>query len=197
MPYYGYGMGYGYGMPFYGYGYGMPYYGSGMGYGWPGYGYGMGFGGYGYGMGFGGLGYGMPLAGYGGLGGYGVPGLGVYYGYPSYGVFGSGSPLVNSPYLNQYFGVGMTPLGIHSYFLESNLLGAGSSWQISGPGPGNSRPTMLDEKDPRKRLLKLCSSLAPYGPNKNSPGQRRPGDPMRMHAHAALKGRNKLLLTHS
>ncbi len=125
MPYYGYGMGYGYGMPFYGYGYGMPYYGSGMGYGWPGYGYGMGFGGYGYGMGFGGLGYGMPLAGYGGLGGYGVPGLGVYYGYPSYGVFGSGSPLVNSPYLNQYFGVGMTPLGIHSYFFESNLLGRG------------------------------------------------------------------------
>ena len=127
MPGFGYGMGYGYGMPGYGYGmlgYGMGY-GMGYGYGMPGFGYGMGYGygmpGFGYGMGYG---YGMPFYGYG-MGAWGNPGLGFYWGSPGFGVFGSGSPLVNSPYLNPLFGVGMTPLGLQSYLVETNLLGRG------------------------------------------------------------------------
>ena len=115
MPAYGYGMGYGYGMPAYGYG-------MGYGYGMPAYGYGMG---YGYGMpgfGYGGVGYGM---GYGyGMGGYGFPGTGIYYGYPAFAGMGYGG-LSTSPYLNPYFGVGLTPLGLQSYLTESNLLGRG------------------------------------------------------------------------
>jgi hypothetical protein len=105
------GYGWGYGWPAYGYGYGMPYgYGMGYGYGWPAYGYGYG--------------YGMPFYGYG-MGGYGPPGLGSYYGYPAFGVFGSGNSIFNSPALNSLFGVGMTPLGLNSYLVESNLLGRG------------------------------------------------------------------------
>ncbi len=131
------GYGWGYGFPGYGYaaypgpyGFGMSGFGSGMGYGFgmPGFGYGIGYG-YGFGMpGFGyGMGYGYGMPGYGlGVGyGNGVPGLGIYYGSPAFGVVGSGSPIVNSPYLNPLFGVGMTPLGLQSYLTESNLLGRG------------------------------------------------------------------------
>ena len=99
------GMGYGYGMPGYGYA------GMGYGYGMPGYGYGMGYG------------YVMPGYGYG-MGGYGFPGTGIYYGYPAFAGFGYGG-IATSPYLDPYFGLGLTPLGMHSYFTESNLLGRG------------------------------------------------------------------------
>jgi hypothetical protein len=129
------GYGWGYGFPGYGYagypgpyGFGMPGFGYGMGYGYgmPGFGYGMGYGygmpGYGYGMGYG---FGMPGYGLGVGYGNGVPGLEIYYGSPGFGVVGSGSPIVNSPYLNPLFGVGMTPLGLQSYLTESNMLGRG------------------------------------------------------------------------
>ncbi len=113
--------------PGYGSGFGMPGYGSGMGYGYgmPGYGSGMG---YGYGMpyyGYGGMGdgYGMPGFGYG-MGGYGFPGTGIYYGYPAFAGLGYGG-LATSPYMNPYFGLGLTPLGVQSYLTESNLLGRG------------------------------------------------------------------------
>jgi hypothetical protein len=113
------GYGWGYGFPGYGYGYAGPF-----GYGMPGYGYGMGygFGMPGYGMGYG---YGMPGYGYGyGMEGYGFPGTGIYYGYPAFAGFGYGG-IATSPYLNPLFGLGLTPLGIHSYFTEMNLLGRG------------------------------------------------------------------------
>jgi hypothetical protein len=118
FPGYGWGDGFaGYGFPGFGYGaYAGPY-----GLGMPGYGYGFGMPGYGFGLGYG---FGVPGYGYA-LGGYGVPGIGIYYGYPAFGVEGSGSAIVNHPYLNPLFGVGMTPLGLQSYVTESNLLGRG------------------------------------------------------------------------
>ena len=128
--FFGYG---GYGYPgFYG-GYGG-YGGYGMYGGYGGYGYpmmgGMGYGGFGYpmmgGMGYG---YGYPMMGYG----YGYPMMGGYgygYGYP----FGAGYPgfsytgaLLSNPYTNPLFGVGLTPLGVNSYFTEMNLLGRGQT----------------------------------------------------------------------
>ena len=59
----------------------------------------------------------MPGYGYG-MAGYGPPGIGIYYGYPAAAAFGYGSPIATSPYLNPFFGLGLTPLGIHSYFTE-------------------------------------------------------------------------------
>ncbi|MGZ3336579.1 MAG: hypothetical protein ACXWOV_16045 [Isosphaeraceae bacterium] len=53
--------------------------------------------------------------------GYGFPGYG--YGYAS--PFGYGMPGYGYGILNPFFGLGLTPLGIHSYFTESNLLGRG------------------------------------------------------------------------
>src|SRR5271157_1574763 len=88
----------------------------------PGYGWGYGFPGYGYGYASP-FGYGMPGYGYGM--GYGPPGIGIYYGYPAAAAFGYGSPIATSPYLNPFFGLGLTPLGTHSYFTEMNLLGRG------------------------------------------------------------------------
>ena len=111
------GYGWGYGFPGYGYGYASPF-----GYGMPGYGYGMGYG----------LAclatawdtvtvcrYVMVMAW-----GVRLPGTGIYYGYPAFAAFGYGR-IATSPYLNPFFGLGLTPLGIHSYFTESNLLGRG------------------------------------------------------------------------
>jgi hypothetical protein len=124
-----------------GFGYGGWGYG---GYGYPGYGFG-GYGvspyafGYGYGYGYGYPAYGMA---YGGIG-YGYPGFGGFY--PGYG-YGYGTlypnitaanvlgyspglpyagPALSSPYTNPLFGVGLTPLGVQSYFAESNMLGRG------------------------------------------------------------------------
>lgn len=91
----------------------------------PGYGWGYGFPGYGYPAYPGPYGFGTPGYGLGVGYGNGVPGLEIYYGSPAFGVAGSGSPLVNSPYLNPLFGVGMSPLGSQSYLTESNLLGRG------------------------------------------------------------------------
>jgi hypothetical protein len=114
----GYG---GYGM-YGGYGFGYPGMGFGYGYGYPMMGYGMG--GFGYPM-MGGLGYG----GYGGYGGM-MGGYGYGYGYP----FGAGYPgfsyagaLLSNPYTNPLFGVGLTPLGVNSYFTEMNMLGRGQA----------------------------------------------------------------------
>ncbi len=119
-----YGGYYGYGYPAYGYGY--PAYGYGYGYGYPAYGYGYGYPMYGYpayGYGYGypafGYGYGYPTYGYG----YPAYGVGYGYGYPAGYAYG-GLPFA-APYLNPLFGVGLSPLGVQSYFVESNLLGRG------------------------------------------------------------------------
>lgn len=107
---------------FFGYGgYGFPGYGFYGGYGMYG-GYGLGFPGmgFGYGLGFPGMGYGAGI----------VPGYGYGYGYP----FGLGYPgfaytgsLLSNPYTNPLFGVGLTPLGVNSYFTEMNMLGRGQA----------------------------------------------------------------------
>ncbi len=124
------GWGYGgYGYPGFGFGgYGVsPYiYGYGYGYGYPGYG--MMYGG----MGYGGMGY-----GYAGMGGF-YPGYGYGYGYGTlYPNITAGyalgyspglpyaGPAMSSPYTNPLFGMGLTPLGVQSYFAESNMLGRG------------------------------------------------------------------------
>jgi hypothetical protein len=123
------------------------FWGGGFGYG------GWGYGGYGYpGFGFGG--YGMSPFGYGYGYGFGYPGYGMAYGYPGFGGFypgmgygygyGFGYPnitsgyalgyapglpyagtMMASPYTNPLFGMGLTPLGVQSYFAESNMLGRG------------------------------------------------------------------------
>ena len=119
---------------FFGYGgYGFPGYGmyGGYAYGYPGMGFGYGGMGYGYGYPMvGGMGYGYPMMG--GLG-YGYPMMGGYgygYGYP----YGAGYPgfaytgaLLSNPYSNPLFGVGLTPLGVNSYFTEMNMLGRGQA----------------------------------------------------------------------
>ena len=112
-PAYGYGM---YGNP-YGYGYpGLSYGAMGFGYGYPAMGYGMGMGYGGMGMGYGGMGM-----GYGGMGmGYGYPAMGYAYGYPGVSYAG---PMIASPYANSLFGVGLSPLGVNSYFTEANQMG--------------------------------------------------------------------------
>ncbi len=69
--------------------------------------------------GFGWGGYGYPGMGYG-WGGYGYPGMGYAYGYPGVNYAG---PLIASPYANSLFGVGLSPLGVNSYFSEANLMG--------------------------------------------------------------------------
>ena len=69
-----------------------------------------------------GYGYGMPGYGYG-VAGYGFPQIGFNYAYSA--ALGYGSPIATSPYLNPYFGLGLTPLGLQSYLTESNLLGRG------------------------------------------------------------------------
>jgi hypothetical protein len=105
----GYGFG-GYGMSPYAFGYGYPAYGIGVGgmaYGYPGFG---GFyPGYGYGYGYG---YPYPniTTGYA---------LGYSPGLPYAG------PAMSSPYTNPLFGLGLTPLGVQSYFAEANMLGRG------------------------------------------------------------------------
>jgi hypothetical protein len=113
-------MGYG------GYGFGYPGWGYG-GWGWGGYGYPGGYYNYGYpfygmgnfpvygnfNMGYAGFGYG----GYGGYGGFGGYGLG-YGGYMPGGIGVSGVG-----YFNPMFGVGLTPLGTQSFFVESKLFG--------------------------------------------------------------------------
>ena len=119
----GFGFG-GYGMSPYAYGYGY-------GYGYPGYG--MMYGGMGYGgMGYGGMGYGYP--GFGGF--YPAYGYGYGYGYPYPNITAANvlgyspglpyaGPAMSSPYTNPLFGLGLTPLGVQSYFAESNTLGRG------------------------------------------------------------------------
>ena len=111
-PAYGYGMygsPYGYGYPGMGFGYGA------MGYGYPAVGYGVNLGypgmGYGGGFGYGAMNYGM---------GYGFPGMGYTFGYPGVPYAG---PSISSPYANSLFGVGLSPLGVNSYFTEANLMG--------------------------------------------------------------------------
>lgn len=89
------GAGFGYGMP--GMGFGMP----GMGYGMPGMGFGMP--GIGFGMAYPGFGFGFPA------------------GFPA--VLPYGGPMAFSPYANPMFGVGLSPLGTGSYFVESNMMG--------------------------------------------------------------------------
>jgi hypothetical protein len=111
----GYGMGYpvaGWG----GYGYGYP---GLMGYGYAPYG----FGGYGYGFANPGFGYGYPGFGYGA--GYGYPGFGYGYGYPYPGLgFAPGyAGYYGTAFDNPLFGIGQTPLGTQSFFMESRLLG--------------------------------------------------------------------------
>jgi hypothetical protein len=105
------------------------FFGAGWGYGYPGYGYGY----FGYGYGYPGYGYGYPSYGYG----YGNPWYGGFY--PGYGsafappaiAYGYGpalpyaGPLFASPYANPLFGLGLSPLGVQSYFTEANLLGRG------------------------------------------------------------------------
>ena len=105
------GMGYDYGM------YGSPYgmYGSPYGYGYPGVSYGYGAMGYGYGYPGMGMGYGYPGMGYGYVSPYA-------FGYPGVNYAG---PLIASPYANSLFGVGLSPLGVNSYFTEMNQLGRG------------------------------------------------------------------------
>ena len=129
------GGGYGYGGWGYG-GYGYPGFGFG-GYGVSPYGYGYGYGYPGYGMGYGGMGYGGMGYGYSGMGGF-YPGYGYGYGYGTLypnitagyalgyapGVPYAG-PAMSSPYTNPLFGLGLTPLGVQSYFTESNMLGRG------------------------------------------------------------------------
>jgi hypothetical protein len=99
---------------FAGYGYGYSGYGNGFGYGYPGYGFGYGFPGVGYGFG-----YGIPANGFG----YGYPGFGYGYvgGFPP--VIPYGGFFGYSAYANPMVGVGLTPLGTQSYFIESNMLG--------------------------------------------------------------------------
>ena len=120
--------GFGYGGWGYG-GYGYPGYGFG-GYGVSPYMYGYGYGYPAYGMGYGGMGYGYP-----GMGGF-YPGYEYGYGtlYPNitagYALGYSpglpyAGPAMSSPYTNPLFGLGLTPLGVQSYFAESNLLGRG------------------------------------------------------------------------
>jgi len=58
------------------------------------------------------------------------PGYGWGYGFPGYGYgyaspFGYGMPGYGYGILNPFFGFGLTPLGIRSYFTEMNLLGRG------------------------------------------------------------------------
>ena len=115
---------------FFGYGYGYPGFYGGYGYGYPMMGYGIG------GLGYGGFGYPM-MGGYGTMGGYGYG-----YGYP----FGAGYPgfsyagaLLSNPYTNPLFGVGLTPLGVNSYFTEMNLLGRGQA-RAAGLGAAIVRP---------------------------------------------------------
>ena len=121
---------------FFGYGgWGFPGYGMYGGYGWgfPGMGMGYGFGypamgfGWGYPM-MGGFGFGGPMMGGFGFGGPMMGDYGYGYGYP----FGAGYPgfaytgaLLSNPYTNPLFGVGLTPLGVNSYYTEMNLLGRG------------------------------------------------------------------------
>jgi hypothetical protein len=124
--------------------------GSGGGYGYPGWGSGY-PGGYGYGglgYGYGGLGYGYGPYGYGGFG-YGYPGF--VFGYPPVGVgytlpgtiYGIGNPYLYTPGLwNPLFGVGLTPLGVQSYMVETQLLGrvprASTSTGYYGPASPRS-----------------------------------------------------------
>jgi hypothetical protein len=108
--------------------------GYGFGYGYPGYGFGYGYpgNGFNYGYGYPGFGYGFPAIGYGF--GYGIPAYGFGYGYPGFGygyvgvggfppVIPYGGFLGYSAYANPMVGVGLTPLGNQSYFIESNMLG--------------------------------------------------------------------------
>ena len=67
---------------------------------------------------------GYPAMGYGM--GFGYPGFGFVspytFGYPGVAYAG---PLIASPYANSLFGVGLSPLGVNSYFTEANLMGRG------------------------------------------------------------------------
>jgi hypothetical protein len=61
-----------------------------------------------------------------GFGGFN-PGYGYGYGYgDGYGYLPAmpyAGPLIGSAYANPLFGTGLTPLGVQSYFTESNMLG--------------------------------------------------------------------------
>jgi hypothetical protein len=127
--------------PGFGWGYGGMGYG-GMGYGGMGYG-GMGYGGMGYGgMGYGGMGYGGMGFGYGMYGspfGFGYPGVGfgiggLGYGYGVPGGFGYWAPALAYGNFNPLFGVGLTPLAVESYNIETNVLGRGQYRRIPGSG---------------------------------------------------------------
>jgi hypothetical protein len=105
---------------------------GGFGFGYPGMGWGypmMGGFGYGFPM-MGGYGFGNPMMG--GFG-YGFPMMGGYgygYGYPfdaGYPGFAYTGALLSNPYTNPLFGVGLTPLGVNSYYTEMNLLGRGQA----------------------------------------------------------------------
>jgi hypothetical protein len=115
--------GFGYGGWGYG-GYGYPGYGFG-GYGLSPYSYGYGYPGYGMGYGYPAIGGFYPGDGYTYGNGYGVPNIntGYAYGY-SPGLPYAGT-MMASPYTNPLFGMGLTPLGVQSYFAESNMLGRG------------------------------------------------------------------------
>jgi len=124
------GGGFGYGGWGYG-GYGYPGFGFG-GYGVSPYAFGYGYGYPGYGMMYGGMGYGYP-----GFGGFNPAyGYGYGYGYPYPNITAANvlgyspglpyaGPAMSSPYTNPLFGLGLTPLGVQSYFAESNTLGRG------------------------------------------------------------------------
>jgi hypothetical protein len=119
FPGYGWGFGgMGYGYPAFGYGmYGSPYgmYGSPYGFGYPG-------GGFGYGA----MGYGYGIPGYG----YGYPGLGYGMGYG----YGYWAPALAYGNFNPLFGVGLTPLAVESYNIETNVLGRRQYRPIPGAG---------------------------------------------------------------
>jgi hypothetical protein len=81
-------------------------------YGYPGIGYGNAMPGYG---------YGFPAYGPAYGDGYGYPGVTDGYGYPA--GLGFASPLFADPYANPLFGLGLSPLGVQSYFTEANSMG--------------------------------------------------------------------------
>jgi hypothetical protein len=100
-PGWGYGGWGGYGYPGAYYNYGYPFYGMGN---FPVYGnFNMGYAGFGYG-------------GFGGYGGYGL-------GYGGFGYAPGGIGISGVGYYNPMFGVGLTPLGTQSFFVETQLLG--------------------------------------------------------------------------
>ena len=95
------------------------------------------------------------------------PGYGRGYGFPGYGYaspFGYGMPGYGYGILNPFFGFGLTPLGIRSYFgymaisPSRTCLVAASSRPLGMPGPASCKATEDDDK--KKALASGRRTLA-------------------------------------